>query len=300
MARSLILSDGGPLLKPEEERRLDLALRIVMEMPPSIRSWNEVRAFLGTDEAGPGARLRRWCKGFEYGWVLDNDNNLVDLGSSQISGIDQTHYLKHPIVCGPIQAELFYQAQKLSKDGMPTIWAIDECWQSFLNEVFRGRINDAIKTGIKQGISMWLSTQSPRDAISTDIGHTIKEQCITQFSFANASADWNDFGEGGLGYPRRAFEWIKSELPKSGGKGRFLLKQGEQYTPCKFDMGGPELENYRTELSGTTITVNLFDHVLQEVGDEDMDEAFRVFHQRRKEPTFLRKVRRHEQEMEAV
>ena len=47
LVRGLILSDDGPPLVDEDERRIDLALRIIMTMPADRRSFSELRAFRG-------------------------------------------------------------------------------------------------------------------------------------------------------------------------------------------------------------------------------------------------------------
>ena len=47
-------------LTPEEDRRLNIALRAVMALPPEQRCLGEIRAFLGTSRAAPG---RGWKNG---------------------------------------------------------------------------------------------------------------------------------------------------------------------------------------------------------------------------------------------
>lgn len=296
LVRSLILSDGGSALSSEDDRRIPLAVRTVMSIPRELRSFHEIRAFLGAASDSTGARLRRWCRGEDLGWVLDNPRDRIRL-DAQLIAFDQTKYLDHKEACGPIQSYLFHRVGKLV-DGRRMIVAIDEFWKSLTNAAFRGLIQNGLATFRKQNCAMWLATQSVGSALkASDIAHTIREQCLTQMHFPNGGAQWSDFGPEGLGFPERAFSLVKTGLA-GGGKGRFLLKQGSSYTPVQLCLEG--MDDIIATLSGRTESVALMDRIEADMPGADMDNLFAEFHRRRKLPEFLVQQQRAWKPMEEV
>lgn len=276
--RALILSDGGPPIEHEAGRRIDLALRTVMAMDPTSRSLGEVCAFLGAASDAVGNRLRPWCAGEPLGWVWDNARDGIAL-DAPIVGFDQTHYLDHRVACGPIQSYLFHRTGKLVGRG-PMVVAIDEFQKSLQNPAFRGLMSNGLATFRKEDCAMWLITQSASTARQAEsIAHAIREQCLTQMHFPSGAANWLDFGPEGLGFTETAFEWVRSGL-SGGGRGRFLLKQGTQYTPVRLDLGG--MDDVLAVLSGNSATVALMDRVQADLPDAGTDVLFAEWHRRRK------------------
>lgn len=254
LARGAIMHRGGPELSPEEDRRLALGLTTVMEAPPEERSWGEVRAFLGNDGNGAGARLERWCWGHELGWVMDGPRHQVTL-DAPVLGFDQTEILDNPDARGPILSTLFHLCERLV-DGRRLLLVIDEFWKSLLDPAFEALVNDKLKTLRKRNSPMILSTQSPRDALRSSIAHTIREQCPSQVYFANPSAAWEDYGEGGMKRSRAEFDIVRT-LPQ--GSGLFLLCQGPSSVVAQLPLAG--LEDEIAVLSGRESTVRLLDEM---------------------------------------
>lgn len=206
---------------PEEDRRLPIALRSVMALPPSERSLAEVRAFLGTSRDGAGARLEKWCQGGEFGWVIDGDKDLVVLDGSVIA-FDQTDILDDPIASGAVLATLFHYTGKLV-DGRRLLFLLDEVWKSLEVPQFHGEIHNGLKTFRKYNSPILIATQSVRDGLDSAIGHTIREQCPTQIYYGNPGAVWADYGPGGMNVTGTEFQIIQ-QLPPH----KFLFKQGDR------------------------------------------------------------------------
>jgi type IV secretion system protein VirB4 len=206
---------------PEEDRRLPIALRYVMALPPAKRSLEEVRAFLGTSRSGAGARLEKWCRGGEFGWVIDGDKDLVGLDGNVIA-FDQTDILDDPIASGAVLATLFHYTGKLV-DGRRLLFLLDEVWKSLEVEQFHGEIHNGLKTFRKYNSPILIATQSVRDGLDSAIGHTIREQCPTQIYYGNPSAVWDDYGPKGMHLTETEFA-IVQQLPPH----KFLLKQGDR------------------------------------------------------------------------
>jgi type IV secretion system protein VirB4 len=274
LIRGCIQADGGEPLTPEEDRRLHLGLQTVMAMPPAYRGMAEVRAFLGVDPNGAGARLEKWCHGKELGWVIDNPADVISL-DAKVLGFDQTFILDNVQARGPVMATLYHYVDRLI-DGRRLLFIIDEFWKSLLDPSFRALVNDKLRTLRKLNSPMILATQSPRDALVSSISHMIKDACPSQVYFTNGQATEADFGEQGMGLTAAELEIVRA-LPE--GTGEFLLKQGRFSVRAQLPLHG--MDDEIAVLSGRETTTRMFDTILQ--GEPDPIAAIPAFHRARKE-----------------
>ena len=260
LVTGLVSPEAG--LKPDITRRLEQGLAAIMSLAPEHRSLGELRAFLGqSDPDGIGARLEKWCHGGSLGWVLDNDTDDLSLDATCM-GFDMTAVLDDKATRGPIMAYLFHRVEKLV-DGRRLVLAIDEFWKALADATFRDLVNDKLKTIRKQNGVVILATQSPRDALASEISHSIIEQCPTQILMPNGRADAADYIDG-LKLTPAEFRAIREDLAIGGGR-RFLLKQGETSVACEMDLDG--LEDFVAVLSGRSKTIGLMDRLRAEHGD---------------------------------
>ena len=144
LIRACIATPEPYNLTPEEDRRLGIALRHVMALPPEVRTMEEVRAFLGMSRDGAGARLEKWCCGGEFGWVIDCRRDIVAL-DGRVIGFDQSALLEDPIASGAVLATLFHYTGKLV-DGRRLLFLLDEVWNALLIPQFHAEIHAGLKT----------------------------------------------------------------------------------------------------------------------------------------------------------
>src|SRR3954454_9550703 len=79
LVRKLVSVDDRPL-SVADESRIDAGLVAMRDLPREERSLSALRVFLGQrDPEGIGARLERWCKSGPLGWVLDADEDVINL-----------------------------------------------------------------------------------------------------------------------------------------------------------------------------------------------------------------------------
>ncbi len=261
-----LIAAGGYTLTREDEKRIAQGLSAMMRLAPAERSLSELRAFLGqADLDGAGARLEKWCRGKgELGWAFDGEADRVSLDAPFL-GFDMTALLDDPDVRGPAMAYLFHRIEALV-DGRRLVVAIDEFWKALADPAFRGMVNDKLKTIRKRNGALILATQSPRDALSSPISHTLIEQCPSMILMPNARADEADYRDG-LKLTEPEFRLIRDELT-IGGR-RFLLKQGVVSVVCDFDLS--EAPDCLAVLSGRESTVRLLDRIIAETGDDPAD-----------------------------
>lgn len=278
LIRGCILSDGGDKMTAQEDHRMHLAVRIVMSLPSPDRWLSEIRAFFAPTAVAPngaGARLEKWCHGKELGWILDNERDTVRL-EGRVIGFDQTHILDDANARGPVIATLYHYCERLI-DGRKLLFVIDEFWKALLDPAFRDVVQERLRTIRKQNAAMILATQSPRDALVSDIRHVIRDQCPSQFYFANRQASWDDFGDAGMGLTRTEFDIVRGLQP---GSGAFLLKQGETSIPAHLPLAG--MDGEIAILSGREANTRLFDRIARDAA-ADIDGVVEAFHEQRKE-----------------
>ncbi len=283
LIRGCITADGGAPLTPEEERQLHLGLGVIMSLPPAARHMADLREFLGVSSASAGARLEKWCWDHEYGWVIDNPEDLIALDAPVI-GFDQTFILDNPMARGPVMATLYHYVEGLI-DGRRLLFVIDEFWKSLLDDSFRALVADKLRTLRKRNSPVILATQSPRDALKSDIAHVIRDQCPTKLYFANEDAAWADYGNDkdspGMGLTQTEFQLVRTLAP---GSGEFLLKQGPDSVRAQLPLDG--MDDFIAVLSGRETTTRIFDRVRQHDLDADIENVLAAFHDaRRKEVT---------------
>lgn len=190
-----LIKSGSPYeLSPAEDQLLQRAIEMQISMPPENRSIGGIAAMLGQrDTTGAAARLRRWCRGERLGWVFDGHFDRLS-GDKMLTGFDTTDLLNAGSakeVATPLLRHIFYRTNQYA-DGTPLEFLIDEFWQAGGVDVFTETVQDKSKTGRKREISMVLATQSPRDAVASPIGYTLKEQYPTKIFFGDAEASFMD------------------------------------------------------------------------------------------------------------
>ena len=244
------------------------------DLPVRQRTIGALRTFLNnTDPDGIAARLRRWERGGPLGWVFDNETDDIGIGA-RFLGYDMTDFLDNEEIRTPLMAYLFHRVEQLI-DGRRIIIVIDEFWKALLDEGFRDLAQNKLKTIRKQNGLMLFATQSPRDAITSPIAHTIIEQCPTQLFMPNPRGNRDDY-VGGFKLTEREYELVARDL--SNESRRFIIKQGHNSVVAELNLNG--FDDELAILSGRTANVELADTIRAELGDA-AEDWLSLFHKRR-------------------
>src|SRR3546814_4349243 len=86
---------------------------------------------------------------------------------------------------------------------------IDEFWKALGDDAFRAFAHDGLKTYRKQNAFLVFGTQSPADALRSDISHSIMEQVATKILLPNPYGRETDYVDG-LGLTQAEFKDRKS------------------------------------------------------------------------------------------
>jgi len=272
----LLVAEKGRQFTAQEEEMLDSALKALARLPKEERSLSVIRSALPTtSEEGIGPRLERWCAGSELGWVFDNDTDLLTLDVER-AGFDMTNFLDNDTIRPAVMSYLFERID-MEIDGRPAIITIDEFWKALGDEAFTSFAQDGLKTYRKRNAMMLFGTQSPADALRSDISHTIIEQCATKILLPNPAAQKEHYMDG-LDLSEAEFRMIKTELTAESR--RFLIKQGHNSVVAELDLGA--MPNELAVLSGRASTVELVTRLREELGD-DPDVWLPRFHAERED-----------------
>ena len=262
--RSLILSDEGKGLTPDEDGRLKRAVALQMRMPPEMRTLQGVAGMLGQrNMEGAGARLKRWCRGGRLGWAFDGERDDLRFNAPLI-GFDTTALLKDPTVSAPTLTYLFYRISNLL-DGTPFVLAIDEFWQAFKVPAFAEMAEDQIRTIRKKEGVVLMATQSPGDLVRSPIAQLFKQNVPTKIFFGDESAVVDDLAD--LDLTPQEIRVVKNTLPLM--RHSFLIKRPGGSVICRFDLS--PIRHHVAVLSGRAKTYELMLRLIERFGDRPED-----------------------------
>jgi type IV secretion system protein VirB4 len=272
--RQLVRADGL-LVSVQEERRIEDGINAVMKLPVADRSLSALRSMLGMkDINGVGARLEKWTSEGSLGWVFDNPADRMTLGARFI-GFDMTDFLDNADIRTPVMLYLFHRIDQLL-NGERMIICIDEFWKALDDEAFRRFAQDGLKTYRKRNALLVFATQSPADALKSDISHSILEQVATKIMLPNPFGARRDYVEG-FALSEAEFKLVREDLAPESHK--FLVKQGHDSVVVELDLSG--LEDALVVLSGRAETTAVADGIIAEVGT-DPALWLPLFHRRRR------------------
>lgn len=130
---------------------------------------------------------------------------------------------------------------------------VEEFWLPLKYKTPREMILDVLKTGRKRGEFMLLITQSPEEAVQSEIFPAIVQQTPTKILLPNPDAEYKN--EQGGGYSRIGLtikEFLKLKALALDSR-TFLAKQGHNSSSVTLDLYG--FNDEISVLSGTTANV---------------------------------------------
>jgi type IV secretion system protein VirB4 len=242
-----------------EEGDIYQAIENILDTPVSLRSMaNFQKSLPNMGDDGLYARLRKWTAGNSLGWVFDNPIDSVDLQKARIIGFDYTEVLDNPEVRVPVISYLLHRLESLI-DGRPLIYVMDEFWKILEGG---GGLKDFAKNKQKtirkqNGLGIF-ATQSPEDALSSDISAALVEQTATLILLPNPSAKREDYVDG-LKLTDAEYQVVKGLDERSRC---FLVKQGHAATVCQLNLRG--LDDCLAVISASTDNIEIMHTVVAE------------------------------------
>lgn len=235
------------------------AVRAILDTPMSLRSITNFQKSLpnhGDDSLY--AEMRKWTKGNSFGWVFDNPKDEIDFSGASIIGFDYTEIIDNPQVRSPVISYLIHRMESLI-DGRRFIYVMDEFWKildggSGLKDFAKNKQ----KTIRKQNGLGIFATQSPEDALRSDISAALIEQTATMILLPNPNADREDYIEG-LKLTESEFQVIKNLDERSRC---FLVKQGHAAAVCQLNLRG--MDDALAVISASTDNIEIMHRIVNE------------------------------------
>jgi len=250
---------GKAIYSAREEEDIYRAVENILDTPMHLRSMTNLQKSLpNMGDDGLYARLRKWTAGNSLGWVFDNPVDTIDLQKANIIGFDYTDVIDNPEVRVPVINYLLHRLESLI-DGRPLIYVMDEFWKILdgggaLKEFAKNKQ----KTIRKQNGLGIFATQSPEDALASDISAALIEQTATLILLPNPNASREDYIEG-LKLTDAEYQVVKSLDERSRC---FLIKQGHAATVCQLNLRG--LDDSLAVISASTDNIDIMHRVIGE------------------------------------
>ena len=228
----------------EDKRDIKRAVDNVFELPHPLRRFGIVLQSI--PDRGPeclARRLAQWCYTEEegrYAYALDNPENAFDWNDFDKVGFDVSDFLVagHPAT-EPILSYLFHLKTLIKRRGGMMATVVEEFWLPLKYPTTRDQILDILKTGRRRDEFIVLVTQSPEDAIESQILPAILQQTPTKVFLPNPDAEYKS-ADGSGGYYRFGMTLKEfQKLKKLGLQSRmFMVRQGSQSSITKLDLNG--------------------------------------------------------------
>ena len=246
-----------------EEDDIFRAVENILDTPMHLRNMTNFQKSLpnmGDDSLY--ARIRKWTSGNSLGWVFDNPRDTVDLHRANIIGFDYTDIIDNAEVRVPVINYLLHRLEELI-DGRPLIYVMDEFWKILDG---KGGLKDFAKNKQKtirkqNGLGIF-ATQSPEDALASDISAALIEQTATLILLPNPNASREDYIEG-LKLTEAEYRVVVSLDERSRC---FLVKQGHASTVCQLNLRG--MDDALAVISASTDNIEILHEVMAHAAAE--------------------------------
>lgn len=240
-----------------EEEDIYRAVENILDTPMHLRSMTNFQKSLpNMGDDGLYARMRKWTRGNSHGWVFDNPTDSIDLHKANIIGFDYTDIIDNAEVRVPVINYLLHRLEELI-DGRRLIYVMDEFWKILDGEGgLKEFAKNKQKTIRKQNGLGIFATQSPEDALKSDISAALVEQTATMILLPNPNASEEDYIEG-LKLTDAEFRVIKGLDERSRC---FLVKQGHGSTVCQLNLRG--MDDALAVISASTDNIEILHRVL--------------------------------------
>lgn len=253
---------------------IDNAVDSVMGLPINERRFGDLLQSIPSD-SDLSLRLKKWCGNGAYAWALDSEFNKLNPDNLQKIGFDTTVILEkvggknHP-ACEPILSILFFYKNRMQKNGDLMLSIVEEFWMPANFPMTQEMIKSSLKAGRMKGEMMWLTSQSPEDAINCEIFAAIVQQTSTKICLPNPDARWQGYKE--IGLTQKEFEVLK-------GLGResrmMLIKQSNASILAKMDLSG--FDDYLPIISGSKKGISICENIIKEYNNSDPNFWIPIF-----------------------
>ena len=171
-------------IDPAAERDLYHQIENLYAVDRELRTLGVLANTLRQDLA---ARLAKWTRGGQFGFLFDNTEDTVSF--SRFQCFDFQRMRQYPELLEPLLFYILHRSSAvISTRAISSVFKaffIDEAWVFLKNTSIQHYVVEALKTWRKHNAAMILSTQSLDELRRSDILDVIIESCATKIFLAN-------------------------------------------------------------------------------------------------------------------
>ncbi|OLF56779.1 conjugal transfer protein [Aeromonas veronii] len=264
---TLAYDQSGKPCTDEQAKELAKAVDAVMAMPRQTRRLSTLLSRVS--DMNLKTRLSKWVGNGQYAWAVDSPENTFNPIGYKKVGFDTTVILEktkegvHP-ACEPLLAILFFYKTLMQRDGKFMLSIIEEFWMPANFPLTQAMIKSALKAGRMKGETMWLTSQSPEDAIECAIFAALVQQTPTKILLPNPDANWSGYEK--IGLTLKEFEKLKALTLESR---TMLIKQSGSSCFAKMDLYG--FDDFLPIISGSMEGIMICEQIRRELNTENPD-----------------------------
>ncbi|EPN9163243.1 conjugal transfer protein [Escherichia coli] len=279
LAKSLVRDSAGVPCSDKQAIEMDEAVEGIMRMPLSERRTSMLLQIVTDGDLR--IRLNKWCESGAYAWAVDSPENTFNPMDYKKVGFDTTVILEkingnvHP-ACEPVLGILFFYKTLMQREGKLMLSIIEEFWMPCNFPLTQDMIKGALKAGRLKGEMMWLTSQSPEDAINCAIFAALVQQTATKVLLPIPDATPEALMKIGL-----EDKEIKRFLKLTKESRTMLIKQSGSSAFAKMDLYG--FDDFLPVISGTTEGIALCESIRNELDTDNPDVWIPEFIKRIKE-----------------
>jgi type IV secretion system protein VirB4 len=253
--------DRADVPSSEDDARLKMAVNEVYRLT-SGRKFARLRDLLPKGRDTLHSALGRWVESGNEAWILDNDEDLLDLDVANDFGFDMTTFLSLPYARTPILMCIMHKIN-LSAAGSPHSIDIDEASTALKDGFLQEVIEMKARRIRKQDGIIGLSLQNAADASSGALATTLLNQFPLKIAFPNPTADRAEYVDG-CKFTEAEFLLIREGMLDKPGK--FLLKKGNESVVICADLTG--MNDMLSVLSGSTDNTVIAREIMARLGND--------------------------------
>lgn len=271
------INNDGTDCTDKEAIIIDGAVDSIMRTPRSLRRFGQFAQIISSD-SDLAIRLSKWWGIGPYAWALDSETNIFNPNDFDKVGFDTTVILDtvggkdHP-ACEALLSVLFFYKDRMQKQGKMMLTIVEEFWKPANFPMTQALIKAVLKAGRMKGEFIWLTSQSPEDAINCEIFAAIVQQTPTKVFLPNPDANWDGYKKVGLN--EKEFKQLKSLGLASR---TFLIKQSNSSAFAKMDLFG--FDDFLPIISGSKAGISLCEIIRREKNTDDPNIWIPEFRQR--------------------
>lgn len=264
---TLAYDQTGQPCTDAQAKELEKAVDATMALPRKMRRLSSLLSRLS--DVNLKTRLSKWVGNGQYSWAVDSPENTFNPMDYKKVGFDTTVILEktkdgvHP-ACEPLLAILFFYKSLMQREGKLMLSVIEEFWMPANFPLTQAMIKSSLKAGRMKGEMMWLTSQSPEDAIDCAIFAALVQQTPTKILLPNPDAVFSGYEK--IGLTAKEFEKLK-QLPLDSRT--MLIKQSGSSCFAKMDLHG--YDDFLPIISGSMEGIMICEQIRREMNTDNPD-----------------------------